>query len=227
MPQIIYKDFKNLLFDLFIGTGTRPVTIYMGLRTDGPGAANTLASVSEIGSFASDGVTSSGYVRKPLTTSAMTRSTSGAISTLSMAQVTFPSFTAIPNPNSATHWFLCSALSGTTGSLYASGPLNPAVVTGLLSAAAAAGQPVLSMPTSIATSLLVYDYLNLGSACANNAEIVQIASFGTASGSNTPVTLVQNLVYLHPSGESFNRDGSLRVYPIGYVEKVTASLQLN
>lgn len=221
MPEQIHTDFKRLLLALFNGTGTRPVTIYMGLRIDSPGATNTLSSISELGS-----VTPAGYSRIAITTSSITNSTTGNDAVLAIPQQSFPAFTATPSPNLATHWFLCSAASGTTGSLYASGPLNPGEVSGTLQSAASSGQPVISILTSLATLLLNGDYLNIGTACKNNKEVVQVFSFGVASAGVTPVTLAANLTFTHPLGEVWNRDGSSRAYYSTYTEKVTASIQM-
>ena len=221
MPEQIHTDFKKLLLALFNGTNTRPTTIYMGLRIDSPGAANTLASISELGA-----VTPAGYSRIAIATSSIANGTTGNDALLTIPQQSFPAFTATPSPNLATHWFLCNAAGGTTGSLYASGPLNPGAVNGTLQSAALSGQPVISILTTLATSLLAGDYLNLGTACTNNKEVVQISYFGVASAGVTPVTLVANLTFAHPLGEAWNRDGSTRAYSTGYTEQVTASLQL-
>jgi hypothetical protein len=218
MPQIIHTDFKKLLFELFNGSATRPTTIYAGLRTNTPSGADTLASVSEI--------VGGGYARVALTGASAADSVSGNDWKIIIPVQTFAAFTSAPTTNGATHWFLCSPASGATGNLYASGPLNPAVVAGTLSAASASGSNVISVLTSIASSLNVNDFLNLGTVCGSNLALVQVSSFGTASGGNTPITLSAALSAAHPNGEAFNRDGSTRVYVAGYQESVSITLLL-
>lgn len=222
MPQAVLPAFRKLIVDVFL-SATRPTNVYMGLSVGPPADMVTMTEVSTLDSSSR----STGYARQTIAVSAITNPGTTA-STMVLPTVTFPAFTQVPTTatNKATHWFLCNAVSGTGGSLYTYGPLNPAVVTGVLAAAAAASQKIVSMATATAGNFCAGDYIAIGTACGGDAELLIIASFGTASGGNMPVTMVNNLVYPHLISTAFNRDGATRVYVIGFVETVTATIGL-
>lgn len=222
MPQAVLPAFRKLVVDVFL-SATRPVNLYMGLSV---GAPVDMISLVEVSAF---DVSSrpTGYARQTITLSSITNP-GAAASALILPTVSFPAFTQVPIPatNQATHWFVCDALTGTAGKLYAYGPLNPAVVTGVLAAAATTGQTVISMATSTASSLSAKDFLYIGTVCGGDLELLQVVSIGTASGANTPVTISYSLGYVHAIGTAFNRDGATRVYAIGFSETVNASIGL-
>ena len=221
MPQAVLPAFRKLIIDVFLG-GTAPTNLYMGLSV---GVPADMATVVEVSAF--DPYRPTGYARQTVALTSITNPGTTA-SALILPTATFPTFTQVPTAatNQATHWFLCDALTGATGKLYAYGPLNPAVVIGALAAAASPGAAVLLMATATGSSLSPGDFLYIGTACAGNLELLQVVSIGTASGGNTPVTIKYSVRYVHPIGAPFNRDGATRVYGIGSVETVNATLVL-
>ena len=221
MPQAVLPAFRKLVVDVFL-SATRPTNLYMGLSV---GAPLDMTSLVEVSAFDSSS-RSTGYARQTVALSSITNPGTAA-SALILPTVNFPAFTQVPTTatNQATHWFLCDALTGTAGKLYAYGPLNPAIVTGVL-AAAAAGQSVISMANSTASSLCPKDFLYIGTVCGGDQELLQVVSIGTAAGANTPVTISYSLGYVHALGTAFNRDGATRVYGIGFVETVNATVSL-
>lgn len=225
MPQIIHTSFKQLLFDLFLGTATRPITIYMGLRTNDPYAADTLGSVTEIAG--------GGYSRVPIASSSLSDGMDKVIDYyLTIPTQAFGAFTTIPSPNGATHWFLCDAASGATGKMYASGPLTPGANPGTLSAAVAVNASSFTTTTAVAAALSIGDFIQLGaedvisgSTVIDTNETVKIISLGTPSGGVVVVGTTPTL-YAHPTSEAFARVGATRVYQVSDVQKVSAALIL-
>ena len=223
MPQAVLPAFRKLVIDIFLGS-PRPTNLYIGLAI---GVPVDMISLVEVSAFDTS-TRATGYARQTVPVTSITNP-GAAASALILPTVNFPAFTQVPTPatNQATHWFLCDSLTGAAGKLYAYGPLNPAVVTGVLAAAGAVGQTVISMATATAASLCPNDYLSIGTSCAGDLDLLQVASIGAASGGNTPVTISVRLGYVHPIGTPFNRDGATRVYAISFVETVNATLSLS
>ena len=222
MPQAVLPAFRKLVVDVFL-SATRPANLYMGLSV---GAPADMLSLVEVSAFDSSS-RSTGYARQTVALSSITNP-GAAASALILPTVIFPAFTQVPTTatNQATHWFVCDALTGTAGKLYAYGPLNPAIVAGVLAAAGARGQSVISMANGTASSLSPQDFLYIGTVCGADQELLQVVSIGTAVGANTPVTISYSLGYVHAIGTAFNRDGATRVYGIGFVETVNATISL-
>ena len=211
MPAVIYPFFDKLLFQLFTGAASPPKTLYIGLSFGGG---------SEVGTTDGQSPPSmSGYSRLAVPVSALTLSSSGTTLTIPPQVWTF---TATPSQPKADTWFAADAETGSN--FYFSGPLNPAPVTGTLSAAVAAYGSGLTIPTSVAAQLSVGDTLKLGSSCANNLEYVVVSAIGADSGGST--TLTAFVGRAHPSGEAFSRDGSARTYSAGWIETLNASLSI-
>lgn len=234
MPQIMHNDMKQLLLQLFLGLGTSP-TLFMGLRSGVPSANDTLNYPVQY-----QEVSDTNYHRAIILT--------GTGSTISVTQngisphvndfqiiiptVQFNPFAAAPVIQ-ATHWFLTNVASGTTGKLFVSAPLNPALLSGTFAMAGTVGQTVINLagiPTGSAPTagenIHVGDYLTFGSACKGNLEIPTVVSFGTITMGNTPVTIAPALLYNHPIGESWIRDGVTRIYLAGDEQLVSATIML-
>ncbi|MGI4789502.1 MAG: phage tail fiber protein [Janthinobacterium lividum] len=218
MPAVIYPAFEQLLLDLFLSKVAAPTTLYLGLA----------AGTTEIGATDGNGH-ASGYVRQAVAVSGLSDGAGGGGYQLTFPTAAFPAFTAVPNPNGATNWFISSALTG--GTLYFSGPLNPAVVTGNLTVAIASGSLQITLPSAISSQFMVGDILALGSTCAGDLEYAGIVSLGTVSGGNQTAQVSvppgsQGFAHAHPVGEAYSRDGATRIYTVGFVETVSAALQL-
>lgn len=235
MPQMLHTDFKTLLARLFNGNtaSTRPATLYLGLRTDKPAAGDTLATVT------STEVSGGGYARVaiPNTAGASPTIPDAVANTndwaLNLPATAFAAFSGPPTTNGATHWFLTDQASGTSGKLFASGPLNAAAVTDTISGALTGGTSTsfTAATSGQAAKIGAGDYLWLGtsslttgggnSSAAGTEELVKVASV-----SGSVITLTAAVVNNHASGEAWSRDGSTRTYAAGFTETVTASLLL-
>lgn len=219
MPQVIHTNLKSILLNLFLAKVTAPSVIYMGLRVDIPNATDKLSTAVDI--------VGGGYARALIDPTVLAVTTSGTDALLVVPRVTFPSFTGVPTINGATHWFLCSVLSGYVGDLYASGPLNPAVATCLPALPVTPGDSGVSVVVGAQAVFSVGDYLNFGTKCGNNQETLKIASFTTAVVSgNVIIRMASRFLYAHAATETVVRDGCTRTYSAGYTETVTATLQV-
>jgi hypothetical protein len=232
VPQQIHSALKKFWAQSLNGnTGiiARPGTLYLGLRTDAPGAGDTLATVQE--------VSGGGYARAAIANTAgaspaVPDGASGNDWQLAIPATSFPQFTGAPSANGATHWFLCDAAAGTAGNLFASGPLNPATVTDTLQAASASATTTITITPAKAALLNPGDFLYVGTNSvtagtgftAGDEERVKVASINTGTG---VVTLTAGLANAHASGEAVSRDGCTRNYTSGMTETVTATILLS
>ena len=217
MPGQVFPAFTQLLLSLFAGTRSAPQFVYMGLAEGGQEVS------------LDDGATPpvlSGYTRKKIYAPGLV--TAGGIMTVPEQTWTFLA-TPAPNP-AATMWFIAG--SATEYSYYFSGPLNGGDVSGILPIGATAGSYTLTVPTSVANKLMLYDALKLGSSCANNLEFVPVLDIGVDTGGLTVITISPLSVYgtkilhAHPVNEAFSRDSSARSYSAGFVETVDAKVSL-
>jgi hypothetical protein len=233
MPSKIHLDLRQAEAQAFNGVlamGTAlGTTMYLGLRNDTPVDSDTLSTLS------TTEIVGGGYARVAITINSTNfpDSASGFDRLISILQQSFAAFTGTPTTNGATHWFLCNAASGTTGKLWASGPLQNATVVSTIQAAAAAGQAVISVTNAIAVTLNPFDYLYVGTGTttgyAGDQERKQIATGGIGAANSggagfANITLSANLASAHASGEPVSRDCCVRTYASGYVEQVTPSL---
>lgn len=211
MSSVIEPAFIKLLFQLFAGQATAPTTIYMGLGS--PGGSQEI-SATDGGSPAQP----SGYARIAIQTSSL--KVSGGTLTIPTQSFTF---SAIPSPNSAANaWFLADAATG--GNVYCSGSLGGDGLGGTIGAGS--GSAAILVPTSLGALIHTSDTLKLGSTCAGNLEYVYVYGVAPFGGSTTTDAIQCSSQHPHPAGEAFTRDAQARFYSAGWVETVSASIQI-
>lgn len=229
MPNIAHLYWKQLEAKLFNGSGTRPATLYMGLRVNVPKATDTMASVVEIGT-----ATPGGYVRQTIPVSAgnLVATQSGNDWILTLALQTFPIFTASPSPNGATHWFLTDTPSGASGNLYASGPITAGNFSEKLFASIAAGATQFDAYTTGASPSMISagDSFSIGTPGNPNYEIVTATSVSYTP--NPPTNYSSShwiigaaITQAHLADEPISRDSIVHNYLIGDTQRISATLR--
>ena len=219
MPEFVYPPWKRDLAQLWNGTAgyAPPAFLYMGLRTGLPTAGDALSSLSAVE------IAGGGYARVAIArnTTNFPATTTGSDWQYILPYQIFPTFSAAPSPNGATHFFLCDQSSGYSGNLYACGPLNPSAVSTTLSATAAAGATLINVPAVQASLLNINDWVLLGTTgnFNPNQERVQVAAINTSTGDLT----ISALAAGHVAGEPMSRDGSVKTYAANDLQYVRAT----